>query len=132
MNKVKEIHESHLYGSVIETGSSTATIHKLLDVAGASKTIFRAEQPYSKLYEEELYGKFTRSVSKEFIEAVLNVEGERKNINFVLASSWQLCNSSDPLQYAHGWFDLLDKKNNVKNYLHYSFRRDNMYAYSRI
>jgi len=117
MSKIKEIHESHLYGSVIETGSSTATIHKLLDVAGASKTIFRAEQPYSKLYEEELYGEFPRSVSKEFIEAVLNVEGERKNINFVLASSWQL-NNENP----NGWFGLYDKINNVKHYLHYSFQ----------
>jgi hypothetical protein len=129
MNKIKEIHASHLYGTVIETGCATAAVSKILEVAGASKTIFRSEQPYCKEYEEELYGSFSRSVSKDFIEAVLVKEGKRTNINFVLASSWQLCDSNDPLKYAHGWFGLFDKTNNVKHYLHYTFRRDNMYAY---
>jgi hypothetical protein len=129
MNKIKEIHASHLYGTVIETGCATAAVSKILEVAGASKTIFRSEQPYCKEYEEELYGSFSRSVSKDFIEAVLVKEGKRTNINFVLASSWQLCDSNDPLKYAHGWFGLFDKTNNAKHYLHYTFRRDNMYAY---
>ncbi len=125
MSKVLEIHGSELYGIIVETGCSTSTSSKLMDVAGASKTIFYSLQPYSKVYEEQRYGHFSRSVSKEFIESVLNTESYQKgnDINFVLASSWQLNNDADPLQIPHGWFGLYDIRNNKKHYLHFTINR---------
>ena len=130
MSKIQDIHDSYLYGIVVETGASCAISSRLMNIAGANKTIYFAKQPYSKEYEESCYGKFPRSVSKEFIESVLTIEGKEDKANFVLASSWQLCNPKDPLQYAHGWIGLFDRINNVKHYLHFSFRRDLVYAYN--
>lgn len=122
--KVNDIHSSELYGIIVETGCSTAVSSKLMDEAGASKTVYFASQPYSKEYESELYGEFKRSVSKEFIEAVLNKEGVCIKANFVLASSWQLLDKLDTTQYCHGWFGLFDKRSDIKYYFHYTFRRD--------
>ena len=130
MSKVKEIHDSNLYGVVIETGCSTATSSKLMDIAGASKTIFYSLQPYSKVYEEQRYGSFPRSVSKEFINSVLDTESNVDSTNFVFASSWQLHSDSDPLQVPHGWFGLLDKKNNVKYFLHFTFNHRILKSYN--
>ena len=67
MNKIKDIHGSHLFGKIIETGCSVPVAYKLGLVAGASKTILYTQQPYNKEFEAELYGEFPRSVSKEFI-----------------------------------------------------------------
>lgn len=122
---IKEIHESNLFGVVIEAGCSATIASTLMDVAGSSKTVYRAEQPYSKEYQETLYGEFKRSVSREWIKQVLEVEAAKSDkINFVLASSWQLIDPTNPLSYSHGWFGLYDMQRNVKHYLHFSFRRD--------
>ena len=67
MNKVKDIHNSNLYGIIVETGCSTAVTSKLMEVSGASNTIYYSLQPYSKNYEKSRYGTFPRSVSKDFI-----------------------------------------------------------------
>jgi hypothetical protein len=125
MKNIQEIHNSNLYGTIIEAGCSATIASTLMDVAGSSKTIYRAEQPYSKEYQETLYGEFKRSVSREWIKQVLEVESAKSDkINFVLASSWQLTDPTNPLSYAHGWFGLYDIQRNVKHYLHFSFRRD--------
>jgi len=137
MNKVTEIHKSDLYGIVIETGCSTATSRKLMDINGASKTVLFGFQPYSKELEEAIYGDFPRSVSMEFIESVLNKKGEifplpeklTNKINFVIGSSWQLNNDAEPLQTPHGWIGLLDIKRNVKYYLHFTFNRNICQSY---
>lgn len=131
MNKVSEIHQSGLYGVIVETGCSTAVSSKLMNISGASKTVYYALQPYSKIFEEKRYGNFPRSVSKEFIEAVLNKESsENDNINFIYASSWQLQNDAEPLQTPHGWVGLFDVKRNKKYYLHFTFNRRITKAYN--
>ena len=132
MSKISEIHGSNLFGKIIETGCSVPVAYKLGLVAGASKTILYTQQPYNKEYESELYGEFPRSVSKEFIKSVLDKEGERENINFVLASSWQLCDPKDPLHLTHGWFGLFDKQRNIKHYLHFTFNRNNSFSYKQL
>lgn len=133
MKNIKEIHNSNLYGTIIEAGCSATIASTLMNEPGSSKTVYRAEQPYSKEYQESLYGKFKRSVSKEWIKQVLEVESKKSDkINFVLASSWQLIDPNDPLVYAHGWFGLYDMQRNVKHYLHFSFRRDFFRAYREV
>jgi hypothetical protein len=130
MKNIQEIHNSNLYGTIIEAGCSATIASTLMDVAGSSKTIYRCEQPYSKEYQETLYGEFKRSVSREWIKQVLEVESAKSDkINFVLASSWQLIDPTNPLSYAHGWFGLYDMQRNVKHYLHFSFRRDFFRSY---
>ena len=128
MNKVKDIHNSNLYGIIVETGCSTAVTSKLMEVSGASNTIYYSLQPYSKNYEKSRYGTFPRSVSKDFISSVLleeksNINNEGK-INFIFASSWQLPDEKDPLQYAHGWCGIYNKKLDISYYLHYSINRN--------
>lgn len=136
MSKVQEIHGSNLYGIIVETGCSTATSSKLMDISGASRTVYYALQPYSKVFEEKRYGNFPRSVSKEFIESALNVEfdlnSKVNNINFILASSWQLQNDADPLQTPHGWFGLFDIQRNKKYYLHFTFNRRQTQSYNAL
>lgn len=125
MKDIQEIHNSNLFGVIVETGCSATIASTLMNVAGSSKTIYRCEQPYSKEYQETLYGSFKRSVSREWIKSVLEAEAAKSDkINFVLASSWQLMDPNDPLQYAHGWIGLFDIQRNVKHYLHFTFRRD--------
>lgn len=126
MKNIAEIHNSSLYGIIIESGCSAAASSALMNEPGASKTIYKCEQPYSKEYQEEKYGKFKRSVSKEWIQRVLEVESQNcsEKVNFIFASNWQLLDPTNPLTYAHGWFGLFDMKRNVKHYLHFSFRRD--------
>lgn len=133
MQDIKEIHNSNLYGTIIEAGCSATIASSLMNVAGSSKTIHRCEQPYSKEYQEVLYGNFKRSVSREWIKSVLEIEATKSDkINFVLASSWQLMDPNDPLQYAHGWIGLFDIQRNVKHYLHFTFRRDFFTGYKAI
>lgn len=129
--RINEIHNSNLYGVVIEAGCSATIASSLMNEAGSSKTIYRTEQPYSKEYQESLYGEFKRSVSKEWIKHVLEVEAKKagSKINFVLASSWQLASPNDPLVYAHGWIGLFDISRDIKHYLHFSFRRDFFFNY---
>jgi nicotinic acid mononucleotide adenylyltransferase len=133
MKNIKEIHDSNLFGVIIEAGCSAAAASALMNIPGSSKSIYRCEQVHSKEYQESLYGKFKRSVSKEWIKQVLEVESKKSDkINFVLASSWQLIDPNDPLVYAHGWFGLYDMQRNVKHYLHFSFRRDFSRGYREI
>lgn len=130
MHTVEKIHKSNLYGIIIELGCSAAISNKLMNVPGASNTVYKSVQPYSKEYQAELYGEFKRSVSKDSVKTILEVEAEKvkdnNKINFILATSWQLADPSDKLVYAHGWFGLYDIQRNVKHYLHYSFKRSFM------
>ena len=48
MKDIKEIHNSNLYGTIIEAGCSATIASTLMNVAGSSKTIYRCEQPYSQ------------------------------------------------------------------------------------
>ena len=139
MKSIQEIHNSNLYGVIIEAGCSATIASTLMDEPGSSKTVFRAEQPYSKEYQESLYGSFKRSVSKEWIKSVLETEWSEAEytsletgINFILASSWQLVSPEDPLIYAHGWVGLYDIQRNVKHYLHFSLNRNLFRGYREI
>ena len=122
-DNIRIIHDSDYYGSIIEIGCAAPLANSLLEVSGASKTIYKSEQPYSKELQEERYGKFKRSVSKDFIDNVLNKEIQNDKINFVFASSWQLPDFNNPKQYCHGYIGVLNKKENIKHILHYSFLR---------
>jgi nicotinic acid mononucleotide adenylyltransferase len=105
---VEQIHKSNLYGIVVETGCSTALTSKLMDVTGASNTVYLAKQPYSKQYQEHVYGQMNRSVSREFAELAIQKELELiptedlHKVNFIITSTWQM--SEDAEHITHGWF----------------------------
>ena len=141
MKSIQEIHNSNLYGVIIEAGCSATIASALMNEPGSSKTIYDARQPYSKDIQESLYGSFKRSVSKEWIKQVLEVEGKKAHsdnffkklgINFILAASWQLPSPDDATIYAHGWVGLFDMENNVKHYLHFSLNRNLFRGYREL
>ena len=127
--KVKNIHDSHLFGIISEVGCSATIASHLMDEPGASNTVYYSIQPYNKSIQHDLYNSkyWSRSVSQEYIMRVLEVEIDALplNGNFVLASSWQL-NDNDPEKYCHGWFGLWLKETETKHYLHFSFERNNL------
>ena len=125
INLVQDIHNSHLYGAIVEAGCGACITSELMSEAGASKTIYYSIIPYSKEYAEERYGNnYTRSVSVEFIKSCIDKESEAfKNpkVNFILAASWQL-NDNDENKYVHGWIGI-GLRNNVFHAFHFSFLR---------
>jgi len=125
--KIRDIHKSELFGVIIESGCSAAIASALMDFQKSSRTVYCAKQPYNKEYEEILYGDFPRSVSKEYIQKVLETEAKNAtnpNINFILASSWQLIDPNAEWHIAHGWFGIYDINRNRKHYLHFTVQPD--------
>lgn len=127
--KIQQIHQSRVYGTIIETGCSTAISAALFSQPGASKTVYFALQPYSKEYEHARYGKFARSVSQEFVAVALDVEKRSDNyvdaVNTILVTSWQM-NDGDATKYAHGWYAIHHTPANEifsDYYIHFSIPR---------
>lgn len=127
MNKIVEIHQSNLFGVIVEAGCGTSVISALMSQPGASKTVHYGLQPYSKEISHQLYGEFKRNVSKEFIQKALEVEVQKNkdSVNFVLVTSWQL-SDGDLNKYCHGWFGFWNKSNNKSHLLHFSFPKGEM------
>ena len=109
-NKITEINNSNVFGKIIEMGCGVAISHLFLGTEGASKTISEIKVPYSKESQEDLYGKQSdvRSVSKEFIFNVLEVEMKknRANENFVMAASFQMQGENDERTLTHGYIGI--------------------------
>jgi nicotinic acid mononucleotide adenylyltransferase len=106
----KLIHESDILGTFIEVGAGQPVARELFNVAKASATIYKAESPYSKKEQERKYpfASKVRSVSKEFIERVIDAEmasGHSETYhNTYYVSSIQL--SDAPEKLTHGWIGL--------------------------
>lgn len=126
--KIKDIHESDLFGFIIETGCGCTITNQLMSISGASKTIAYSKQPYSKEYEKDKYGKheYNRSVSYEFMRAMFKEEPDtnshelRAKMNFSIMASWQL-NDGDNDKMTHGWFAVKMKKYHQTRYFHFYF-----------
>lgn len=133
MKEIQDIHDSFLYGIIVEAGCGVTSTEKLMSVAGANKTVYYSLAPYSKEYSNERYGyDYERSVSIEFIKACLDKESTEfdvEKINFVLASSWQL-NDGDNEKYTHGWIGLR-LKGLGSYYYHISFDRKTVAGFDR-
>ena len=133
-DRIKFIHDSLYYGSIVETGCSTALSTALLNEPNASKTVYNVRIPYDKLAGERAYGtNHQRSVSAQFIAEILNKESELftldERINFIYASSWQM-NTGDEMEYTHGWVGV-KVKNNSSSIVHFSFDRERMVGLNR-
>lgn len=113
---VKMIHASNLYGVIIECGNGCSITSALMQIEGASNTIYESKQPYNKDVQKTYYtGQYDRSVSLNFIKDVLKTEKEKNSTlfsmsdkkPFILASSFQL-RSTDSKQniLTHGWIGL--------------------------
>jgi nicotinic acid mononucleotide adenylyltransferase len=110
------INESNIYGTFVEIGAGQPVSAAIFGVSGASNTIYRAESPYGKDYQEERYGtKGIRSVSKEFCEQVLvclRSEIKPKHTTQYV-SSFQIADK--PGMITHGWI-AVDYLNTVYYY----------------
>lgn len=114
--KIKEIHDSYAFGILVETGCGLPVSNALLEVAGASGTVFYSECPYSKEYQSQKFkNQGSRAVSMETVRSFLSyhfTEGMRLSayssdstpVNFVYASSFQLGNYND--KSTHGWIGI--------------------------
>lgn len=104
---VSQIHESDIFGTFIEIGAGQPVVQALFNISGASKTIYKAESPYSKAQQKEKYpdSEFLRSVSKEFVKKVIACERWLPhadiNHNTYYVSSFQIADKSEML--THGW-----------------------------
>jgi hypothetical protein len=115
--KIKAIHASSLFGSIIESGCGACIANALYKVEDASHTIYYTSQPYSKEYQETLYQstKGTRSVSPQFVKTVLEDEYDilkdlTDKVNFILVSSFQIQGTGKKnltQNLTHGWIGLL-------------------------
>jgi len=121
MNTIERIHESNSFGIIVECGTGSVISNALYLIPGASKTIFESKQPYNKEVQVKYYGnQYDRSVSKEFIEQVLNIELNNlpENGNFVLATSFQVSDTNSSI-LTHGWIGYANKLGH-KFYYHFS------------
>jgi hypothetical protein len=104
---IKQIHDSTLYGAIIECGCAATIANTLMEVAGASKTIAYSYQPYAIDEQKRMYKNSSsyKRVSLPFIRDVLRIEQKRmlelSNTNFVMAASFQL--AAEPFILTHGW-----------------------------
>lgn len=126
INKVKHIHNLDLYGIFIEAGCASVVSSALQLVAGASKTVYMSEAPYSKEYQHLVYGKTERSISSEATVSFINTwlteieKGLHKGVNFIYASSFQVGENNDIS--THGWITVCDiRKKKARSY-HISFQ----------
>lgn len=119
--KIKELHESQNLGILVETGCGLAVSNALLEVSGASKTVYFAECPYSKEYQKWKYGEFEgRAVSWQNIKHILNYNAALEKpdgVNFVYVSSFQVGEHNDIS--THGWIGI-SMKSGGRRYFHIS------------
>jgi len=108
--QIQEIHDSNLFGVIVEAGAGACIASALYNVPGASNTIYFSEQPYNKF--EQKHRKYlpegARSVSSSFIfNTIKTLRGKlpaTKNINFILVSTFQLGDTTSKL--THGYIGL--------------------------
>lgn len=137
MRSITDIHNSNLFGVVVEAGCGAALAHTLMSVSGSSSTIYHSKQPYSKKYQESIYGVFSRSVSREATEAILRHEWDlidnspiATDVNFVITSSWQI---GEDGKITHGWYSIRLRNGEIHSF-HFTVRNSigRLYALQRI
>lgn len=121
MNIIEQIHASDIYGIFVETGCGVTMTNKLMEVPGASNTIYYSESPYSKEYQQEKYntdGK--RAVSIDTIIGFLSyvksakmsgdpgfLNNSVKKINTTYAATFQIGDMDNVLVLAtHGYIGI--------------------------
>lgn len=112
--QIQEIHDSNLFGVIVETGAGACIANTLYNVPGASKTIYFSEQPYNKIYQrsQKYLPDNARSISITFIHHTIKTLKTKyqfawpgQNINFVLVSTFQLGDSTNS-KLTHGYIGL--------------------------
>jgi len=120
------IHDGNIFGVFIEIGCGMPLSQRLLEIEGASKTVYSALSPYNKQAQTELFGESdNRSVSFEFVKNIINNTKTPENVNTIFVSSFQLgidiCN--------HGWIGL--KHKDITKYYHITIPHYMMKTYGR-
>lgn len=125
---IQQIHSSPLYGIFIETGTSIPVASRLLDVSGASNTVYFAEAPYSKDYAYTKYkiDPSTRAVSAEFVKQIGQYYKhyiEDKIVNTIYVSSFQVAEYNSPI-VTHGYIHIINRESETT--YHITLRKRNM------
>lgn len=115
LNSISRIHEDGgLYGILIESGCAGIVNHRLQMVAGASKTVYMAESPYSKEYQHETYRNLdVRSIGKEtaviFAKKWIReyLTDMHKGVTFIYTSTFQIGDENNSIA-THGWITFTD------------------------
>lgn len=123
---IKSIHEDGgLYGILIESGCAGIVNHQLQMEAGASKTVYMAESPYSKEYQHETYRNYDmRSIGKEtamtFAKKWIRefLTDMHKGVTFIYTSTFQVGEQNNIS--THGWITFTDLKTMTMRVYHVS------------
>lgn len=120
--QIQEIHDSNLFGIIVETGAGACIASALYNIPGASKTIYFSEQPYNKIHQrnQKYLPDIARSISITFIHHTIKTLKTKYqfawpvNINFALVSTFQLGDSTNS-KLTHGYIGLY---NFIKDDIH--------------
>jgi nicotinic acid mononucleotide adenylyltransferase len=120
---IQAIHNSDLYGVIIETGCGVPVANRLFEIDGASKTVYLTESPYSEAYGTDKYGKTERCVSSEYVDKILNYWGTCPRINMVYVASFQIGTDTSilPSKITHGWIGIM--RDSHKELYHITLRK---------
>jgi len=129
---IQKIHNTDIFGIFIENGCGVPVANAILNISGASKTVYFTECPYNKDYVILKYGNHNfRSVSSEYVSFIADYYQnliEQGIINTLYVSSFQVGgNSPDDRTVTHGWIYL--QYDNAKIIYHATIRNQN---YTRI
>lgn len=117
---VESIHVSDIYGSFIEMGCGVAVANALMNIAGATDTVYMTESPYAREYQHGTYGnEGLRAVSKECVSKINDVmlrwdSMHEDFVNTVYIASFQLGDETGS-KSTHGWI-AYRYKGNLKFY----------------
>lgn len=118
---IEKIHKSDSFGIFVEMGCGNPVSHALCKIAGASNTIYLAENPYSKEYSTNKFLYKTRAVSVETILQIIEfwsnkINQDQPKINTIFVSSFQVGENNDIS--THGYIGI--KYKNILNIYHIS------------
>ena len=123
---IEDIYNTDIIAKIVEIGAGLPISSEIFKYAGASKTIYTVESPYSRDAFDRSYAKCThRAISAEKLRLIndsmqTKVEMDSKFYNTLIASTFQLGDETNKTS-THGWFMLIAK--GVTKYYHVSIHQ---------
>lgn len=103
----ESIHNSEIYGCFVEMGCGVTVANALMNVAGATKTVYMTESPYAREYQEKQYAKPQqyRAVSLDTVRHIIgklyySTGFHTNTVNTTYVASFQLGGNDGS---THGW-----------------------------
>lgn len=105
---IQKIHDSNTKAMIVEIGAGAPISSLLFSIAGASKTVYAVESPYSREAFDNKYGNLgVRAVSYERIQEVFlhHPVRDNKNYNTVIVTTFQVGDKTNEVS-THGWIGI--------------------------